>query len=58
MLCWVMPAGLEKFFAEVGLPVTEPSTTPSAISPAVIEKVMATAPKYGLEIIPPSNSPA
>jgi quercetin dioxygenase-like cupin family protein len=54
-LCWVMPAGFEKFFAEVGVPVTEPLTTPPAISPAVIEKVMATAPKYGLEIIPPPS---
>lgn len=58
MLCWVTPAGFEKFFAEVGVPVVESLATPPAVSPAVIEKVMATAPKYGLEIIPPPGSQA
>ena len=54
MLIWVTPAGLEKFFAEIGTPV-EQSALPPAISPADLEKVLATAPKYGLEIIPPSQ---
>ena len=54
ILVWIVPAGLEKFFAEIGTPV-EGSTLPPAISPADLEKVLATAPKYGLEIIPPSQ---
>lgn len=53
MLCWVIPAGLEQFFAQVGVPVTNRATQPPKVTPTDIEKVMATAPKYGLEIIPP-----
>jgi quercetin dioxygenase-like cupin family protein len=54
LLCWVTPAGLEKFWAEIGVPVPDISVAPPAVSPADIEKILATAPKYGLEIIPPS----
>jgi quercetin dioxygenase-like cupin family protein len=53
MLCWVTPAGLEKFFAQVGVPVANQEAPPPAISPADIEKMLAIAPQYGLEIIPP-----
>ena len=53
MLCWVIPAGLEKFFAQVGVPVSNNTIQPPKVTPADIEKVMATASKYGLEIIPP-----
>ncbi len=58
MLCWVTPAGLEQFFAEVGVPLEERSPSPPAVSPADIETIMATAPKYGLEIIPPPSPQA
>jgi quercetin dioxygenase-like cupin family protein len=50
-LCWLTPAGLEKFFIEVGGTVSE-QNTPPAVTPADLEKLMATAPKYGLEILP------
>lgn len=53
LLCWCTPAGLEKFFAEVGVPAADPLAPPMPVSPADIEKVLATAPKYGLEIVPP-----
>ncbi|MEI1375452.1 quercetin 2,3-dioxygenase [Nostoc sp. UHCC 0926] len=53
LLCWVTPAGLEKFFMEVGVPVSERTQLPS-LSPADIEKILAAAPRYGLEIILPS----
>ncbi|BAY29576.1 cupin 2 domain-containing protein [Nostoc carneum NIES-2107] len=52
LLCWVTPAGLEKFFMEIGVPAIEMSQSPT-VTPADIEKVMLFAPKYGLEIIPP-----
>jgi hypothetical protein len=52
-LSWVTPAGFEKFVVEVGVPVTDGVVPPPAVSPADIEKVMAIAPKYGIEIIPP-----
>ena len=53
MLCWVTPAGLEKFFMEVGVPVENQLTAPPAISPADLEKILTAAPKYGLTILPP-----
>ena len=52
LLCWVTPAGLEKFFSSVGHPVTDSTDSPM-VSPAEIERVLAIAPQYGLEIIPP-----
>lgn len=45
MLITVHPSGLERFFAEVGYPSQEES-----VSPAAIAKLLAVAPKYGLEI--------
>ncbi|MFH7026767.1 MAG: quercetin 2,3-dioxygenase [Heteroscytonema crispum UTEX LB 1556] len=52
-LCWLTPGGLEKFFMEVGTSVSEQNTTPPDVTPADIEKLMVTAPKYGLDILPP-----
>jgi quercetin dioxygenase-like cupin family protein len=54
LLCWVTPAGAEKFFMEIGVPAVDITHSPT-VSPADIEKVMATAPKYGLQIIPPPS---
>jgi quercetin dioxygenase-like cupin family protein len=50
-LVLLTPAGFEGFFEEVGEPATDPSSPPEG--PPDVEKVMATAPKYGLEIPPP-----
>jgi quercetin dioxygenase-like cupin family protein len=52
MLCWVTPAGLENFYAEVGFPVEDREAPPPPVSPADIEKFLATAPDYGIEFIP------
>jgi hypothetical protein len=52
MLCWVTPAGLEMFFAEVGRPVADP-LNPPVPDQAAIDKLLAAAPKYGLTILPP-----
>ncbi|GET43668.1 quercetin 2,3-dioxygenase [Microseira wollei] len=52
-LCWLTPGGLEKFFIEVGTTVSAENLTPPAVTSADIEKLIATAPKYGLEILPP-----
>lgn len=49
MLIVVSPSGLEKFFAEVGTPVTNRASPPT-VTPADIERLKATAPKYGIEI--------
>jgi quercetin dioxygenase-like cupin family protein len=53
MLILVTPSGLEKFFAEVGREATSRAEAPPPVTPADIEKLLAVAPKYGLEIQPP-----
>lgn len=47
----ITPGGFEGFFEEVGEPATDPSSPPSG--PPDMEKIMAAAAKYGLEILPP-----
>ena len=55
MLIVVTPSGLENFFVEVGRQVVEGETEPVAPTPEDIQKLVQTAPKYGLEIrLPPS----
>jgi quercetin dioxygenase-like cupin family protein len=53
MLIVVTPAGLERFFAEVGHKATDRAVPPPA-TPADIELLLAVAPRYGLEIRPPA----
>ena len=45
----ITPAGLEKFFEEVGSPL-EASAGPKEVSPEDLERVKATAPRYGVEV--------
>lgn len=52
MLIVVAPGGLEKMFAEVGQPMREGDAPPPP-SHADIEKLLAIAPQYGVEILPP-----
>jgi quercetin dioxygenase-like cupin family protein len=49
MIISVAPAGLEKMFLEVGVPV-KLGDTPPPPSKAEIEKLLAVAPSYGVEI--------
>jgi quercetin dioxygenase-like cupin family protein len=55
MLCICSPAGQEKFFLEVGVPVATRTTAPPQLSEkeqaAFIEKVKALAPKYRTELL-------
>lgn len=55
MLVWVTPAGFEKFMAEVGQAATSQVTPAPTLSSVDLEKILATAPKYGIEIIPPPS---
>jgi hypothetical protein len=48
----MVPAGLEKFFEEVGKPGTDASS-PSPFGEEDVERLLAAAPKYGVEIPPP-----
>jgi mannose-6-phosphate isomerase-like protein (cupin superfamily) len=51
VLIVVTPAGLERFFAEVGREATDRSAPPT-VTPADVERLLAVAPRYGLEIQP------
>ena len=55
MLISVAPAGLEKMFFEVGVPLAEGATTASPPTKEEIEKLLAVAPKYGIEIRLPGH---
>ncbi|MCP6760970.1 MAG: cupin domain-containing protein [Fischerella sp. CENA71] len=53
VLIWVTPAGFEKFIAEVGKAFDGQVKTMPPLSAEDLEKILSTAPKYGIEIIPP-----
>jgi quercetin dioxygenase-like cupin family protein len=50
MLISVAPAGLERMFFEVGQPLDEGATTAPPPTEGEIEKLLAAAPRYGIEI--------
>lgn len=55
MLLSVAPAGLEQMFFECGVPLAEGATTALPPTKEEIEKMLAVAPKYGIEIkLPPA----
>jgi quercetin dioxygenase-like cupin family protein len=53
-LTLMVPAGLEKFFEEVGKPGSDVSSPPP-FEEEDIDKLLAVAPKYGAEILLPSE---
>jgi quercetin dioxygenase-like cupin family protein len=53
MLICVMPSGFETFIAEFAHPVAAFDSPPVPVTPADIQKLLAVAPKYGIEILPP-----
>lgn len=55
MLISVAPAGLEQMFFEVGVPVAQGATTAPPPTKAEIEKLLAIAPRYGIEIRLPGH---
>ncbi len=52
LLTLMVPAGLERFVEEVGKPGTELSS-PRPFEEGDIDKLLALAPEYGVEIPPP-----
>lgn len=48
------PAGLENYFAEVFDPATDRSAPPHSSSKEMLARAMATAPRYGLVLLPPA----
>ena len=55
MLISVAPAGLEEMFFAVGVPLAEGATTAAPPAKEEIEKLLAVAPKYGIEILLPPH---
>src|SRR5436189_2341452 len=53
MLISVAPAGLEKMFFEVGVPMPAGATTAPAPTQEEIAKLLEIAPRYGVEMKPP-----
>ena len=53
MVVTVTPAGLEGFFSEIGTRLATPDAAPTLPTPEDIQKLLRTAPKYGLEIFLP-----
>jgi quercetin dioxygenase-like cupin family protein len=49
---WVAPAGLEEFFVEVFEPAADRFAPPPSVSPELIGRALAAAPRYGLELLP------
>ena len=55
MLISVAPAGLEQMFFEVAVPVAQGATTVAPPTKEEIEKLLAVAPRYGIEIRLPKH---
>ncbi len=55
MLISVAPAGLEQMFLEVGVPAIQGATSAPPPTKAEIEKLLAVAPRYGVEIRLPQH---
>src|SRR5579871_5663125 len=55
MLNSVAPAGLEKMFFEVGVPLAEGTTTALPPTRDEIERLLAVAPGYGIEVLLPGR---
>jgi quercetin dioxygenase-like cupin family protein len=51
MIITVTPGGLDEMFFEVGVPLAEGATTALPPTPDEIERLLAAAPRYGVEIL-------
>lgn len=53
MLVQTSPAGFEAFMAEIGRPVPSLEADPLPVQKADIDRLLATAPKFGIHLVPP-----
>ena len=53
MLVLIMPSGFENFVKEFAQPVPSFASPAIPVTQAEIDKLLATAPKYGIQILPP-----
>ena len=54
-LIHLTPPGFENFMAEIAQPVPSFESPPAPVTPADIQKLLAVAPKHGIEILPPPH---
>jgi len=55
LLVWLTPAGLERFFRDVGEPLPPGVCQPTPPTEAHVRKLLAKAPEFGVEIHPPAS---
>jgi quercetin dioxygenase-like cupin family protein len=55
--CLVTPGGMEGFFQEAGHPVTDATAPPIPPTQADLERQLALTAKYGIEVVPPGDTP-
>jgi len=55
ILGFVTPAGFENFFKEFAQPVASFGSAAIPVSKDEVDKLLAAAPKYGLQILPPNK---
>jgi mannose-6-phosphate isomerase-like protein (cupin superfamily) len=55
MLVCITPAGLEKMFFEIGVPLPEGSTSAPPPTKEDIDKLLAIASRYGIELLLPAH---
>jgi len=52
------PSGFEDFLQSFATPVASLESTPPPVTPELIQTLLAVAPKYGIEILPPPSGHA
>ena len=53
LLVWIAPAGLERFFQEVGDPLLAGAREPLPVTAERLNRLLAVAPRYGVDIYLP-----
>jgi mannose-6-phosphate isomerase-like protein (cupin superfamily) len=53
LLQWTFPGGLERFFVEMGHPITDPTTPPDG--PPDVARLLDLAARYHVEILSPTH---
>ena len=52
------PSGFEDFLQSFATPIASMESTPPPVTPELIQTLLAVAPKYGIEILPPPSGSA
>jgi mannose-6-phosphate isomerase-like protein (cupin superfamily) len=53
LLVLASPSGLEEFFQQFAQPLAGPDSPPPPVTPEVIGRLLAVAPDFGIELLPP-----